>query len=197
MATKRKTKAAKTIKSPPVFDPARALAIVFTWPDHAITWEAAAWLYGHLPPNRIFAFCGKDHQTARNEAVREIVLPRAGEIDHVILMDRDVRPGPATEPMLRTEGHVVGALYPLPDMRAWAQPDVVHLGLVRVAIEVFRRLDPPWFLRRYTADGTRWAQCECAYFAERAREAGFTVTRAGWCEHERSEGHPALQPRGA
>jgi len=38
-------------------DPARTRAIVLTWPDHAITWEAAAWLYNILPPENVLALC--------------------------------------------------------------------------------------------------------------------------------------------
>jgi len=26
--------------------------------------------------------------------------------------------------------------------------------------------------------------CECAYFANKVKQAGFTVTRAGWCGHD-------------
>ncbi|MFO8013121.1 MAG: hypothetical protein R6X20_07430 [Phycisphaerae bacterium] len=35
-------------------DPAKTRAIVLTWPDHSLTWEAAAWLYHLLPPENVF-----------------------------------------------------------------------------------------------------------------------------------------------
>ena len=164
--------------------PEKIMAIVFTWPDHAVTWEAAAWLYNLLPPGNIFSIRGKDHQTIRNEAVVRMVLTAPPEIEQVVLMDRDMRPDGASVPVLQVPGDVAGCLYPIPDMRGWAQPDAIHLGLVRVARKVFEALDPPWFMRTYSKDATAWAQCECGSFAAKAREAGFSVARAGWCDHD-------------
>ena len=168
-----------------IAEPDRIMAVVFTWPDRSLTWEAASWLYNLLPPQNIYSFCGKDHQTARNQAVRDIILKAPPEIEHVVLMDRDMRPGPASLPVLQAEGDVVGSLYPIPNMGGWADPHAVHLGLVRVARKVFDVVPPPWFARVYNQeDMTRWAQCECHFFAQKALAAGFSVTRAGWCEHD-------------
>jgi len=98
-------------------------------------------------------------------------------------MDRDMRPGQAALPMLQAEGDVVGCTYPIPHMAGWADPAMIHLGLVRVRRKVFETLEPPWFLFGYTEDGAGLGLCECGYFRDRALEAGFTVTRAGWCDH--------------
>ena len=165
--------------------PEATRAIVLTWPDHALTWEGAAWLYHLLPPENIIGFCGRNLVVARNAVVKELCLKAPPEITDFILMDRDMRPGQAALPMLQAEGDVVGCTYPIPHMAGWADPAMIHLGLVRIRRKVFEALQPPWFLFGYTEDGAGLGLCECGYFRDKVLEAGFTVTRAGWCDHDR------------
>ncbi len=35
----------------------------------------------------------------------------------------------------------------------------------------------------FSATGSRQERCPCPYFRDKARAAGFTVVRAGWCYH--------------
>ena len=165
-------------------DPRKTRVIVLTWPDHAITWEAAAWLYNIFPPENVLALCATDLTAARNLSVRELVLKAPPEITDFILMDRDMRPGAATMPFLAAEGDVVGCEYPVPHMETWADPSAIHMGLVRVKRHVFERVNPPWFAFGHSPDGTAVSHCECAYFQQKVKQAGFKVVRAGWCGHD-------------
>ena len=164
--------------------PETTRAVVLTWPDHGLTWEAAAWLYNLLPPENILAFCGRDLVVARNFVVKELCLGAPPEITDFVLMDRDMRPGAETLPVLQADADVVGCTYPIPHMKGWGDPTAIHMGLVRVRRKVFETVEPPWFLFGYAEDGTRLGQCECAYFRKKVLDAGFTVTRAGWCGHD-------------
>jgi len=164
-------------------DPTRTRAIVLTWPDHAITWEAAAWLYNILPPENVLALCATDLTAARNLSVRELVLKSPAEVTDFVFMDRDMRPGPAAMPFLAADADVVGCEYPVPHMETWADPAAIHMGLVRVRRPVFEKIEPPWFAFGHAPDGTSLTHCECAYFANKVKQAGFTIARAGWCGH--------------
>ena len=74
-------------------DPRKTRVIVLTWPDHALTWEAAAWLYNIFPPANVLALCATDLTAARNLSVRELILKAPPELTDFVLMDRDMRPG--------------------------------------------------------------------------------------------------------
>ena len=165
-------------------DPRKTRVIVLTWPDHSITWEAAAWLYNIFPPENVLALCGTDLTAARNLSVREIALKAPPEITDFVLMDRDMRPGPAAMPLLAADADVVGCEYPVPHMETWADPAAIHMGLVRVKRHIFERIAPPWFAFGHAADGCGLAHCECAYFQQKVKQAGFTIVRAGWCGHD-------------
>jgi len=164
-------------------DPQTTRAIVLTWPDHSLSWEAAAWLYNVFPPENVLGLCMHDLTQARNTAVRELVLKAPAEITDFVLMDRDMRPNELTWPVLQAEGDLVGCTYPVADMRRWSDPTAIHLGLVRVKRRVFEKLDPPWFQLTYNDDGTRRTNCECRYFCRKVIDAGFSVVRTGWCDH--------------
>ena len=165
-------------------DPGRTRVIVLTWPDHALTWEAAAWLYNIFPPANVLALCATDLTAARNLSIRELVLKAPPEITDFVLMDRDMRPGAAAMPFLAADADVVGCEYPVPHMETWADPSAIHMGLVRVKRHVFERIDPPWFAFGHAPDGCAVSHCECAYFQQKVKQAGFKVVRAGWCGHD-------------
>lgn len=169
-------------------DPRKTRAIVLTWPDHCLTWEAASWLYNILPPANILALHATDLTAARNLSVRELVLKAPSELTDFIFMDRDMRPGAAAMRFLAAQGDVVGCEYPVPHMETWADPAAIHMGLVRVKRHVWERIAPPWFAFGHAVDGTAVTHCECAYFANKVKQAGFTITRAGWCGHDGRSG---------
>lgn len=66
---------------------------------------------------------------------------------------------------------------------AWASPGAFHAAAWRTTRDVLLKLPPPWFDWTLSPDGAAVMECPCGYFARRAREAGFTVGRAGWGGH--------------
>ena len=167
-------------------DPAKTRAIVLTWPDHSLTWEAAAWLYNLLPPENVFALRQRDVALARNNAVKELCLKAPESVTDFLFMDRDMRPGAETMPVLQVPGDVVGCTYPIGHMAGWAAPEAIHMGLVRVSRACLAAIEPPWFAFGYSEDGTAMTGCECAYFVRKVLGAGFVVRRAGWCDHDKA-----------
>ncbi len=174
-------------------DPRHVLAIVQTWPDHSISVELAQWLLSLAKPaNEAIFFRGdtlakhEDVITARNRTVAEHILRSPKHFTHFLLLDRDIRPDPIkTQPFLDVDAAapIVVAEHPIPDMSDWGRPNALHLGICRIRREVFAAVAPPWFLFRYSDDGTQLTACECATFAEKAIAAGFPITRAGWAGH--------------
>jgi len=160
-------------------------AVVLTWPDRSVTWETAKWLWGLFRPDRILSVCRRGRiDEVRNWTVREVCLKAPPDVQHFLFLDRDMRPSALTTPILEAEGDVVGAMYPLGNPWTWADEGMVHAGCLRVSRRVLEALAPgPWFRFEFTADGADLTRCECSWFAERAREKGFTVRRAGWCDH--------------
>jgi len=192
--------AAPEMDAPPVgapaaaFDRDKAAAVVLTWPDDALTTQAARWLWAHLRPDRIWTVRAKGSvDVVRCRVVADMCLKAPAEVQEFIFMDRDMRPDGATEPFLQAAGDVVACLYPVPDMRTWGRPQAMHMGLVRVKRKVLETLAAerdaqgrpmPLFFFPRTPDGSQVTACECAWFAERVRKAGFTIVRAGWCGHD-------------
>jgi hypothetical protein len=187
------TEAPAVVTAPAGFDREKAAAVVLTWPDDALTTQAARWLWAHLRPDRVWTVRSKGGiDVVRCRVVADLCLKAPLEIEEFVFMDRDMRPDAATEPFLQAAGDVVACEYPIPDMRAWGRPGAMHMGLVRVKRKVLEALAAerdaagrpiPLFFFPRTADGTRVTACECAWFAERVRKAGFSIVRAGWCGH--------------
>jgi len=73
--------------------------------------------------------------------------------------------------------------------KVWNDPQAMHCGLWRCSRRVLETIRPPWFQRVLAPDGTRQKRCVCLHFRDKARAAGFTVVRAGWCGHDVVEGH--------
>ena len=170
--------------------PATTRVVVFTWPDRSVTWELAAWLR-MFPPENVFEWHAKHLIAARNQAMRRLCIEAPPEITDFVWVDRDMRPDPRSLPVLQAEGDLVGTMYPLANMETWATQDAVHMGLVRFSRKTVEAVAPPWFEFRYSPDGCAVTQCECGYFAEKVRKAGFAVVRAGWSEHGTGGGNGA------
>lgn len=178
------------------FNPASTRLIVLTWPDSAITTQAAAWIWNHWkksPQNVLFHFQKGFYDVIRCIVIEKYCLSAPKEIDTFVFMDRDMRPDQAADPMLVTQGDVIGCQYPTGNDRAWAHPQTIHMGLVKVSRKVIEALDAersldgapyPMFFFPREAKNRKLGSCECMYFARRAVKAGFTVGRAGWCGHK-------------
>ncbi len=172
----------------PSFDPEHARAVVLSWPDRSLTFEAARWLFQLLPGGNVVSVSARDIERARNLAVRDVCLASPAEVEAFIFIDRDMRPDPAkVRPWVEAEADVVACEYRCHNTAAWSEPWGFHMGLVRVTRRVLETVKPPWFAFGRTADGARITSCECMHFARKVREAGFEVVRAGWCGHGGSD----------
>jgi len=97
-------------------------------------------------------------------------------------MDDDVVPVPETDAFVEAEGDVIGT-------RAWANTgDEMHphdfsMTSLKVHRRVVEAIQPPWFAFTFSDDGAALDQCECLYFAEQVRKAGFTIEKVGAVGH--------------
>lgn len=176
--------------------PRQHIAVVaFVWPDDSLTTQAADWLAAHFPRENVLRVLAKGPiDVVRSNAALNLCLKLPDRFTEFLWMDRDMRPDAqgAAEPFLAADGDVVACEYPVHNVRAWAGPDALHLGLVRIKRKVFETLAAerdergqpiPLFAFPRTPDNTRVLGCECAWFAGRVLKAGFKIVRAGWCGH--------------
>ena len=160
--------------------PAKTMLLIAAWPDKLVAPELIVWGMTHKF-RRIQWYSKRFTECAYNSAVERLALP--SECQHFIFADRDMRPGTDTEPFLKAEGELVACEFDLAANESWEDPQAMHCGLWRCSRRVLESIKPPWFMRVFSETGTRQYRCPCLYFRDKARAAGFTVVRAGWCYH--------------
>jgi hypothetical protein len=121
---------------------------------------------------------------ARNQAVRDIILPRADDYDWVLMLNNDVTPTESSAKFLELEGDLLSCDCPLKNPAAWAGKQAFHLALSCVRTQVFRVMEPPWFRFSYSDDYCELLGCDCEYFATKAKRLGFTIAHGGVCSHD-------------
>ena len=165
------------------FDPARALATIAAWPDGLVHPRLIEFLHKHgITDDRIAITNIRHVACAYNRAVRDIALP--SRFDWFLFADRDLIPGPNTDPWFDVAGEIVCCQYPLRNEAGWGHPQAFHTGLWRCRREVLEALPPPWFLREFSPDGCELRRCVCEHFRNKALAAGFAIARAGWADHK-------------
>ncbi len=127
----------------------------------------------------------------RNATAREMLrLPDA--VREVLWIDGDMAPAHPTsnlQPFYAAEGDVIAAFSDSHNKAAYADPNVFHMGMVRIRLDALRTLwerstdDAPLFQLRKVDRGTRLETCECESFARQVRANGMTIVRAGYCAH--------------
>jgi hypothetical protein len=169
------------------------MLLIAAWPDNLVAPELIVWGMTHKF-RRIQWYSKRFTECAYNSAVERLALP--SECQHFMFADRDMRPGPDTEPFLQAEGELVACQFDLAANESWEDPQAMHCGLWRCSRRVLEAIKPPWFVRVLSDTGVRQERCPCLYFRDKAHAAGFTVVRAGWCRHEVK--HPGRRlPTGA
>jgi hypothetical protein len=135
---------------------------------------------------RRFSVRKSPYIAARNSAIRDVVLPRAGDFHWLLSIDNDVDvTDPGVGNFLATSGDLVSCRCEMDNLDAFAAPDAFHTPFWFCRIDVLRAVSPPWFWMPYSKDGCDLLTCDCAWFAAKVREAGFTIAHGGWCGHER------------
>jgi hypothetical protein len=160
-----------------------------------MTVEAMRWIWTHWKdhPQNVIAHCQKAPvDVVRCKAVEMYCLKAPPEIEQFIFMDRDMRPGQDSNPVLVTPGDVAACQYPTPRLCDWSDPRALHMGLVRFSRKVVETLAaekdksgnpiPVFFFRR-TPTNANLQSCECSWFAGRVMKAGFKIARAGTSGH--------------
>jgi len=130
------------------------------------------------PPTRV-----RDYVALwRNQQVREFLARTT--LGWVWLIDDDMVPVPDTSLLLESESDVACC-------RCWSRTGTeahpaeaeVSAACLLVSRHALEAVGPPWFQVVLSADGTGLAKCECTYFAERMRAAGFTPAKLGRVGH--------------
>lgn len=167
-------------------NPSKTMLLLAAWPDRLVAPELVVWGMSHKF-RRIQWYSQRFVECAYNAAVKKLALP--SDCDHFVFADRDMRPGPDTEAFLKAEGDLVACKYDVSNKETWADPQTMHCGLWRCSRKVLEAIEPPWFQRVLSKDGANEKTCVCMYFRDKARAAGFTVVRAGWCDHDIAPSH--------
>lgn len=162
-------------------DPSKTMLLIAAWPDCLVTPELMLWATSHRI-RYIKWYSKRFVECAYNSAIKHLALP--SDCAHFIFADRDIRPGPKTEPFLAAAGSLVGCEYPLAAHGSWDHPHALHCGLWRCDRKVLESVEPPWFQRVLSPDGTHEEACVCIHFCQKALAAGFKVVRAGWADHD-------------
>ena len=59
----------------------------------------------------------------------------------------------------------------------------VSTACIKISRQALKRTATPWFKHAYNADHTHRLQCECAWFCDQARAAGFYPVKVGLIAH--------------
>ena len=110
----------------------------------------------------------RDVNIARNRAIKTLALP-SGKT-HLVFADNDIVPSRQTDPFFQADADVVGAMFDLPDMASWSDPEMFHFGLVRFQRHMLAAIQPPWFQRIYSPNGAGLVKCGCLYLRDKIKE---------------------------
>jgi len=167
------------------FVPSKTMLLIAAWPAKLVAPELVIWAMQHKI-SRIRWYSKRFVECAYNAAVKQLALP--SDCDHFIFADHDIRPSARTEPFLKAEGPLVACEYDVANNHSWEDPEAMHCGLWRCDRAVLEAIKPPWFQRVLSRGGMSERLCVCMYFRNKARKAGYTVTRAGWAAHDLTGG---------
>lgn len=171
-----------------VVNPKQVCAIIPTAPSDTVTSALRRYLerhrFGAVMEITPYADGSYDPVVVmRNKAIRDIVLGSLKTWEHFVFFDNDIRPDARLDPMFEVQADVVGATYDLNNPGRWIMPDSVHCGAMRFHRRVIEAMQPPYFMHEYSDDGMEFRKCDCLYFRDKVRAAGFSILRAGWTEH--------------
>jgi hypothetical protein len=179
-----------------MFDFKKAALVVFTYPDGQWGHSNVNWLH-QCKFDAIITEMDGDEMCARNKQAGLVhTLPK--HITHLVWIDADQAPTDSHSSMqhfLESEADVVFCLTDCRNPAAYANPAHGHVGIMKMRREVLEKLweestdDNPVFLYEYVARGTKRKACLCERFAEKVRQAGFTINRAGYCWHDNPRVH--------
>jgi hypothetical protein len=108
----------------------------------------------------------------------------------LLLLDDDMVPVEDTDLLLDCPADLAGAAYwsrPGPDGSpggiAHGADGYVGAAALKVSRRALSAVEPPWFWAEPDPAGTKLARCECTYFCDKMRAAGFHPVKAGRIGH--------------
>ena len=168
----------------------RTRFIVTAWPDHKWPVEIVWWIEQltkgiELRSDFRESVKVRDRTCARNSAIKQAAIGSDRHYQWFVFLDSDVRPGPRTSQFLELETDVKACQVPMRAEAAWCMPNSFHESIWCTSRHVLENIQAPWFMQRYSADGTRLDGCICNYFRDKALDAGFSISHGGWAEHDK------------
>ena len=107
------------------------------------------------------------------------------DCEHLVMWDEDIRPDIDTTLMLESPADIVSAhVFGTPGWLVHDHPGRVAISACKISRKALQAIERPWFKLIYNGQHTRLVKCECDWFAERARLAGFYPVKAGRVVHE-------------
>jgi hypothetical protein len=162
----------------------KTIAIVYTYPDHQCAPDLLFWLLvnGIKRPNIYFTRrFGRDQPTAFNSGIS---LARTLTADEFLFCEKDIRPGPATNVLLKKSPYqVTCAAYRTECNTDWSNPKQFHTGLWRVSYEILHKLPLPFFHWPVTQDGAAFTSCMCQSAVDRMIKNNINYGWQGIAEH--------------
>ena len=105
-------------------------------------------------------------------------------LERVLFLDHDMVPFAGTEPLLEADVDVASALYVGRGGDRHHQGDgLLSAGCLLVTRYALEHIKRPWFDTPLDPTGCGVTTCECLYFVERAKAAGFYPVRLGVVGH--------------
>jgi len=106
------------------------------------------------------------------------------KLDYLLLLDSDMIPIEATEPIKTAEAPIAGCCYIQNGGVIGHEEDgALSAGCLRISRTALEAIETPWFDWELTKDGCGVQACDCGHFCARAREAGYFPKTVGRIDH--------------
>lgn len=118
----------------------------------------------------------------RNHEVLDFL---AGGFPWLLMVDDDMVPVPDTEALVHSRADVAGAA-------AWRQDgtgvahgdaDTISAAALKISRRALLAVTPPWFAVEFDPTGSKIVRCECKFFCDKMRAAGFLPVTVGRIGH--------------
>lgn len=131
---------------------------------------------------------------ARNQTVNRFLAERPG-VENVLLIDADMVPTATKRGIESPKGECLWWGY-VGHQGSQGHVSSFGAGMCRLSRTLLERMPRPWFKTTYNDELTLRLECECKWFADRARECGAEPKLVGFCGHQQGgDAGPVLLPK--
>jgi len=104
--------------------------------------------------------------------------------NRILMLDHDIVPVRETMEVVKSPAPIVTARYVNKSgVLSHSVKGQGGAGCMAIRKEILKRVEPPWFAMKMDALGIKVKTCECSYFCDKAREAGYFPIKVGRCGH--------------